>query len=145
MQGHQLDGMVDDVGVRRARIDAGGGRIRWCARAVEEQTPRLVLCMPFRGANPAVAIAGAAAIFVRLEEEGVDHAVTEEWEVRALRVELRVGAVAVISAGQRVRDAPRDLQIEIVLAAYGLKHPGRVGPAGLAVGHGVLQGLYGKS
>src|SRR5712691_11229025 len=70
LQGHQLAGMVDDVGVRRARIVVGG-RIRWCARAVEEQTPRLVLCMPFRGANPAVAITGATAILVRLQEESV--------------------------------------------------------------------------
>jgi hypothetical protein len=74
--------------------------------------------MPFRGANPAVAIAGAAAIFVRLEEEGVDHAVTEEWEVRALRVELWIRADAVISAGQRVRDTSHDLQIKIILAAH---------------------------
>src|SRR6266571_3122115 len=88
LQGHQLAGMVDDVGVRRARIDVGGGRIRWCARAVEEQTPRLVLCMPFRGANPAVAITGATAILVRLQEESVDHAVAQEWKVRTLRVEL---------------------------------------------------------
>ena len=69
-------------------------------------------------ANPAVAVAGEAAIFVRLEEKGVDHAVAEEWEVRALRVELRIGPVAVISAGQRVWDTSLDPQIEIILAPH---------------------------
>src|SRR5262245_57166357 len=131
LQGHQLAGMVDDVDVRRARIDVGGGRIRWCARAVEEQTPRLVLRMPFRCANPAVAIAGAAAIFVRLHEEGVHHAVSEEWDVRALRVELGIRSNAVISAAQRVRDASYDLQIKIILAAHRLERPGRAGLASL--------------
>ena len=48
----------------------------------------------------------------------MDHAVAEEWEVRALRVELRIGSVAVIGAGQRVRDAAHDLQLEVVLAAH---------------------------
>src|SRR5919198_828562 len=93
--------------------------------------------MPFGCANPAVTIAGAAAIFVRLEEEGVDHAVAEEWEVRALRVELGIGPVAIISAGQRVWNAPHDLQIEVVLAAHRLEQAGKAGMDTLGIGHGV--------
>jgi hypothetical protein len=48
----------------------------------------------------------------------MDHAVAEEWEIRALRVELGIGSVAVISASQRVRNASNDFQIKIVLAAH---------------------------
>src|ERR687887_380556 len=101
--------------------------------------------MPFGCANPAVAIAGAAAIFVRLQEEGVDHAVAEEWEVRALRVELGIRSDAVISAGQCVRDASHDRQIKIVLAAYRIERAGLVGMDRLGVGHGVLLSLYGAN
>src|SRR5579864_9380891 len=106
--------MVDNMDVHRARINIGSGRIR-CAKAVEEQAARPVLRMPFRRANPTVAIARTAAIFVRLKEEGVNHAVGEKWEVRALRVELGIGSIRVISPGQRVRYTPHDLQIKIVL------------------------------
>ena len=138
LQGHQLAGMVDDVDVRGTRIDVGGGGIRWWAKAVEEQASRLVLRMPLRCANPAVTITGAASIFVRFEEEGVDHAVAAKWKVRALRVELGIRSVAVISAGQRVRDAPQDRQIEIVLAAHRFEQTGKLGWNGLGLGHGIL-------
>ena len=76
---------------------------------------------------------------VRLQEEGVDHAVAEEWEVRALGVELGIGSVAVISPRQRVRDAPHDRQIKIVFAAHRFECAGKVG---IGVGHDVLLGFY---
>src|SRR4051812_19711411 len=110
--------MIDDVDIRRARVDVGRPRIRWFAIAIKEQSSGLVLRMPLWCANPAVAITSATAIFVRFEKEGVDHAVAEEWKIRTLRVELAVGSVAIISAGDRVRNPPDDFQVEIVLAAH---------------------------
>src|SRR5205807_10016718 len=50
----------------------------------------IVLSQPFWRADPAVAIAGAAV----LEVKGVQHAVADE-PVRAGRLELRIGAVAI--------------------------------------------------
>ena len=148
VQGHQQAGMVDDVDVRRARRDVGDGRIAWGAQGAEQWTPRLVFHLPSRGANPAIAIAGpppvgAASVLGRLEEEAVDHAVAVEDEGGAPRIELRIGSVAVIGAGQRVRDAARDFQLEVVLAAHRRQRTGKLGLGGLRIGHGVTLGWLG--
>ncbi len=58
----------------------------------------VVFGLPFRGADPAIAIAGAAVF----EMEGVQHAVADE-PVRARRLELRVGAVAIERAVEFAR------------------------------------------
>ena len=76
-----------------------GRRIRQlAAEAAEQRAAGVVLGLPFRGADPAVAIAGAAV----LEMEGVQHAVADE-PVRARRIELRVGAVAIERAVELAR------------------------------------------
>jgi hypothetical protein len=61
---------------------------------------------------------------------------------RIARVELRIGSVAVIGAGQRVRDTAHDLHLEVVLAAHWRKHARKVGMDGLGIGHVVLLDLY---
>ena len=53
---------------------------------------------PFRGADPAVAVAGATI----LEVKGVQHAVADE-PVRARGFELRIGAVAIERAVEFAR------------------------------------------
>ena len=91
--------MEDDVGVGDAAIGSGGGRVRQlAAEAAEQRAAGVVFGLPFRGADPAVAIAGAA-IF---EMEGVQHAVADE-PVRAGRIELRIGAVAIERAVEFAR------------------------------------------
>ena len=62
--------------------------------------------LPFRGANPAVAVAGAAV----LEMEGVQHAVADE-PVCARRLELRIGTVAIERAVEFARQFAHDLEM----------------------------------
>src|SRR5205085_212998 len=88
MQSHQLAGMMDDVNIRRPRIDAGHRRIARRPHGAEQRTPSLVHGQPSRRANPAVSISGApairpAAIFVRLKKEPVDHAIAMENKMRS--------------------------------------------------------------
>src|SRR6202043_1179810 len=87
----QASGMKDDIGIGDAAV---GTRRGWCvsqfstAKAAEQRAAGIVLGLPFRGADPAVAVAGATV----LQMKGVQHAVADE-PVRARRVELRIGAV----------------------------------------------------
>src|ERR1700744_6570830 len=64
-----------------------------------------MLGLPFRGADPAVAVTGAA-IF---EMESVQHPVADK-PVRARRFELRIGAVAIERAVELARQFADDLQ-----------------------------------
>src|SRR6266481_5086076 len=64
-----------------------------------------MLGLPFGGADPAIAVAGAAVF----ETEGVQHAVADE-PVRARRLELRVGAVAIERAVELARQLAGHLQ-----------------------------------
>ena len=107
LQRQQASGMEDDVGVGDAAVlRHRGGRIRQpAAEAAEQRAAGVVLGLPFRGADPAVAVAGAAV----LEMEGVQHAVADE-PVRAGRVELRIGAVAIERAVELARQFADDLQ-----------------------------------
>ena len=100
LQREQLAGMEDDVGVGATGVGGDiGGRIGQLAEeAAEQRAAGIVLGLPFRGADPTVAVAGAAV----LEMEGVQHAVADE-PVRAGRVELRIRAVAVERAAQLTR------------------------------------------
>ena len=84
-------------------VAGASGSLR--AEAAEQRAAGIVLGLPFRGADPAVAIAGAAV----LEMEGVQHAVADE-PVRAGRLELRVGAVAIERAVELARQFARDFQ-----------------------------------
>lgn len=60
----QLAAMEDDVGVRDAAIgrDVGRSVRQLAAEAAEQCASGVVLGLPFRGADPAVAIAGAAVL-----------------------------------------------------------------------------------
>jgi hypothetical protein len=80
--------------------------------------------LPFRGADPAVAVTGAAV----LEMEGVQHAVADE-PVRARRLELRVGAVAIKRAIEFARQFPDDLEKRRVAFHRNRRQigPGRLG------------------
>jgi hypothetical protein len=106
-QRQQAPAMKDDVGVGDAAVlDGRGRRIRqFSAEAAEQRAAGVVLGLPFRGADPAVAIAGAAI----LEMEGVQHAVADE-PVRAGRLELRIGAVAIKRAVELARQFAHDLE-----------------------------------
>src|SRR4051812_15753120 len=64
-----------------------------------------MLGLPFRGADPAVAVAGAAVF----EMEGVQHAIADK-PVRAGGFELRIGPVAVQRAVQLARQFALDLE-----------------------------------
>ena len=88
----QAAGVKDDVGVGDAAVLRGRSRrIRQlAAKTAEQRAAGVMLGLPFRGADPAIPVAGAAVF----EMEGVQHAVADE-PVRARRVELRVGAVAI--------------------------------------------------
>ena len=99
--------MKDDVGVGDAAVlgDRGGRIGQFSAEAAEQRAAGVVLGLPFRGADPAVAVAGAAVF----EMEGVQHAVADE-PVRAGRLELRIGAVAIERAVEFARQLAHDLQ-----------------------------------
>ena len=98
--------MEDDVGVGDAAVGEIGGRVRQlAAKAAEQRAAGVVLGLPFRGADPAVAVGGAAV----LEVKGVQHAVADE-PVRAGHVELRVGAVAIQRAVELARQFAGDFQ-----------------------------------
>src|SRR6267142_2104957 len=66
----------------------------------------VVFGLPFRGADPAVAVTGAAV----LEMEGVQHAVADE-PVCARRLELRIGAIAIERAIELARQPACDLEM----------------------------------
>ncbi len=94
-------GVGDAAVLRRA-----GGHVReLAAEAAEQCTAGVVFGQPFRRAHPAVAIAGATV----LDMEGVQHAVADE-PVRAGRLELRVGAIAIERAMQLARQFALDLE-----------------------------------
>jgi hypothetical protein len=107
LQRQQASGVKDDVGVGDAAVPGGrGGRIgKRLAEAAKQGAAGVVFGLPFRGADPAVAVAGAAV----LEMEGVQHAVTDE-PVCARCVELRVGAVAIQRAVELARQLSHHLQ-----------------------------------
>lgn len=105
-QRKQLAGMEDDVGVGDAAVGEILRRIRQlAAEAPEQRAAGIVLGQPFRRTDPAIAMAGAAV----LEVKGVQHAVADE-PVRAGRVELRIGAVAIERAVQFARQFTDDFQ-----------------------------------
>ena len=105
-QREQAAGVRDDIGVGDAAVDEIGRRIRQlAAEAAEQRAAGVVLGLPFRRADPAVAI-GRAAV---LEMKGVQHAVADE-PVRAGRVELRIGTVAVERAVELARQLARYFQ-----------------------------------
>src|ERR1700692_4090531 len=62
LQREQAPGMEDDVGIGDAAVGGCGfRRIRQlAAEAAEKRAAGVMLGLPFRGADPAVAIAGAA-------------------------------------------------------------------------------------
>ncbi len=105
-QREQLAGMKDDVGVGDAAVgEVLRGIRQLAAEAAEQRAACIVLGQPFRRADPAVAIAGAAV----LEVEGVQHAVADE-PVRTRRIELRIGTVAIEHAIQIARQFPDDFE-----------------------------------
>ena len=107
LQREQASAVKDYVGVGDAAIlDVDRRRVRqFAAKTAEQRAAGVVLGLPFRGADPAVAIAGAAV----LEMKGVQHAVADE-PVRAGRLELRVGAVAIKRAVEFARQLALDLE-----------------------------------
>ena len=107
LQRQQPAGMKDDVGIGDAAVGGRRGRRtrQLAAEAAEQRAAGVVLGLPFRRADPAVAIAGAAVF----EMEGVQHAVADE-PVRAGRLELRIGAVAIERAVEFARQLARDFQ-----------------------------------
>ena len=117
LQRKQAVRMPDDVGVGSAAVLAhhGGVRRHRIAEGAEQRLVRVILHHPFGGADIAVAVRDLAV----LDGEGMDHPVAREPVIIGIaRVELRIGAVAVIGAGQFRRDGARDLQFrEIVFAA----------------------------
>ena len=106
-QRQQASAVKDDVGVGDAAVLVGRcRRIRqFAAEAAEQRAAGIVLGLPFGGADPAVAVTGAAVF----EMEGMQHAVADE-PVRAGRVELRIGAVAIERAVEFARQLAHDLQ-----------------------------------
>src|SRR5260370_314590 len=90
--------ITQDGGVANTNIIFHAGRLQLAAEAAEQRAAGVMLGLPFRGADTAVAVAGAAV----LEMEGVQHAVADE-PVRARRVELRIGAIAVERALELAR------------------------------------------
>ncbi len=118
--------MEDDVGVGDAAIvgDRGRRTRQLAAEAAEQRAAGVVLGQPFRGADPAVAVAGAAV----LQMEGVQHAVADE-PVRAGGVELRVGAVAIERAVELARQFAGHLEMRRVAFHRDRRQigPGRLG------------------
>src|SRR5579871_6147866 len=107
LQREQAAAMEQDVGVGNAAIAHVSGRVgKLAAEAAEQRAAGVVLGQPFRGADPAVAIRGAAVV----QMKGVQHAVADE-PVRARRIELRVGPVAVKPAIEFARQFARYFQV----------------------------------
>ena len=100
LQRQQAAAVEDDVGVGDAAVlgDVCRRIGQLAAEAAEQRAAGVMLGLPFRGADPAVAVAGAAVF----EVEGVQHAVADE-PVRARRLELWVGAVAIERAVEPAR------------------------------------------
>ena len=111
LQRQKLSAVEDDVGVGDAAIvgDRGRRARQLAAEAAEQRAAGVVLGQPFRGADPAVAVAGAAV----LQMEGVQHAVADE-PVRAGGFELRVGAVAIERAVEFARQFAGHLEMRRV-------------------------------
>src|SRR3954451_16047064 len=99
--------MENDVGVGDAAVvgDVGRRARQLAAETAEQRAAGVMLGLPFRRADPAIAIAGAAV----LKMKGVQHAVADE-PVRAGRLELRVGAVAIKRAVEFARQLALDLE-----------------------------------
>lgn len=114
----QLAGVEDDVGVGDAAVGQVRRRIwQFAAEALaEECAAGIMLGLPFRGADPAVAVARATI----LQVESVQHAVADE-PVRAGYVELWIGTVAIERPVQFARQLADDLQERRV----GLERDGR--------------------
>ncbi len=99
LQRQQATGVEDDVGVGDAAVGQRHRRIgQLAAEAAEQRSAGIVLGQPFRRADPAVAIGGAAV----LQMKRVQHAVADE-PVRAGRLELRVGTIAIERAVELAR------------------------------------------
>ena len=111
LQRQQASAVKHDIGVGNAAIAGDRGRRarQFLAEAAEQRAAGVVFGLPFRGADPAVAVAGAAV----LEMEGVQHAVADE-PMRARRFELRIGTVAVERAVQFARQFAFDLEMRRV-------------------------------
>src|SRR6185437_6508738 len=123
LQREQSAAMEDDVGVGDAAIGQRARCVRkLAAEAAEQGAAGVVLGLPLRGADPAVAIRRAAV----LEMKGVQHAVADK-PVRAGRIELRIGAVAVEHPAQLAWQLARDFQ-EWSIAFHRDRRP--VGPVG---------------
>ena len=106
-QREQASGVKDDVGIGDAAVLDGRSRCirQFTAEAAEQRAAGVVFGLPFRGADPAVAVTGAAV----LEMEGVQHAVADK-PVRARRIELRIGAVAIERAVELAGQFAHDLE-----------------------------------
>ena len=92
-------------------------------KAAEQGLARRVFHIPLGRAHIAVAVADLAA----LDIEAVDHAVAAEPVVVAARLELGVGAVAIEGAGDLRRNPADDVQVEVILAAYGREIARQIG------------------
>src|ERR1700692_919883 len=92
---------------------------------------------PFRRANPAVTVTGAAVF----EMEGVEHAVADE-PVRSGRVELRVGAVAIERAVELARQFASDFQKGRVAFHRNRRLIGNGWAGGCLLLHRGLPGVY---
>src|SRR3954463_14174150 len=119
--------MKDDVGVGDAAIVGNRGRRprQLAAEAAEQRAAGVVLGQPFRGATPAVAVAGAAV----LQMEGVQHAVADE-PVCARGVELRVGAIAIERTVELARQFAGHLEMRRVAFH---RDRGQIGPGHLGL------------
>ena len=99
--------MKDDVGIGDAAVLDGRSRCirQLAAEAAEQRAAGVVFGLPFRGADPAVAVTGAAVF----KMEGVQHAVADE-PVRSRRLKLRIRAVAVKRAIEFAGQFPHDFK-----------------------------------
>ena len=104
-QREQAAGVKHYIGVCDAVVlcDVGRSVRKPAAEAAEQRAAGVVFRQPFRRADPAVTIAGAAV----LNMEGVQHAVADE-PVRARRLELRVRAIAIERAVELAWQFPFD-------------------------------------
>ena len=113
LEGQQAAGVEQDVGIGHAAVLPGRqGVAEHGIEAAEEGAAMLVLELPLRGADIAVAIGGLAPA----QPEGVDHAVAgEPVVVRVEGLELGVRPGAVEGAFKAGRDLPDDLEVEVIL------------------------------
>src|ERR1700676_2262470 len=125
-QREQAAGMKNNVGVGDAAVLGDRSRrIRQlAAEAAEQGAAGVMFSLPLWGADPAVAITGAAT----LEMEGVQHAVADE-PVRAPRLALTIGAVAIKRAVEFAGQFAHDLQKRCVAFHWYRRQigPGRSG------------------